>query len=345
MRNLRIGAILSAVALGFGCEVPLDTVPEDPVGDERFGAAVPRCAVEGSVPVGFSLDYPEGTYLIAADAGFGVALEPGSDPCTALDGVVSGETPVVTLFDFTDQEVEQGLETPEGYELQIVPQSGVVVGGVGYVFYEKLLSRDLFDVLRIGVGVARLRYGEPAARLEVGRYASEPTLLWVDSRRGRAESAVLGDDGYVYVYSTVAAEWDQVTYVARVPIDAIADASAYEYRGEDDEWEDSEDSARPLLVGMPSLSVIRVDSLGRYAFVFPGFLSDSVYGKIGDTPFGPFGDTTLLFEGESPEEFWIQNVAAHGVFGVGGERRFVASYFTDPENTPAGLRFVDVALR
>jgi hypothetical protein len=48
---------------------------------------------------------------------------------------------------------------------------------------------------------------------------------------------------------------------------------------------------------------------------------------------------------DSPEAFWCQAVAAHGGFGVGGERRFLASYFTDPERTPAGIRFVDVALR
>lgn len=328
-----------------GCEVPLDTVPGDPAGDERFGAATARCSVEGSVPVGFSLDYPEGTYLIAADAGYGVALGPDADPCTALDGIVSGETPVVPLLAFTDQELAEGVRTPEGYELRLVPQSGIVVGGDGFVFYEKLLAKDLFDVLRIGVGVARLRFGEPAERLEIGRFASEPTLLWIDSRPGRADSAVLGDDGYVYVYTTITAEWDQVAYVARVPADAVADASAYEYRGEDDEWVDSLDTARPLLVGMPSLSVVRLESLDRYLFLFPGFLSDSVYGKIGDTPSGPFGDTTLLFQGESPEEFWIQNVAAHGVFGVGGQRRFLASYYTDPERSPAGIRFVDVALR
>lgn len=345
MQNLGFGAVFCGALLVAGCEVPLDTVPEDPVGDERFGAATPRCTVEGSVPIGFSLDYPEGTYLIAAGEGYGVALGPDAEPCTALDGIVGGETPVVPLLDFTEQELEEGLATPDGYEMQLVPRSGVVVDGEGYLFYEKLLSRDFFDVLRIGVGVARLRFGQPAERLDVGRYASEPTLLWIDSRPGRAESAVLGDDGFVYVYTTVAAEWDRTAYVARAPIDAIGDASAYEYRGDEDEWQDSFDSARPFLVGMTSLSVIRLESLDRYLFVFPGFLSDSVYGKIGDTPYGPFGDTTLLFQGESPEEFWIQEVAAHGVFGVFGERRFLASYFTDPEKTPAGIRFVDVALR
>ena len=345
MRNLGFCAVSCSGALFLGCEVPLDTTPEDPAGDERFGAAAPRCTVEGSVPIGFSLDYPEGTYLIAADTGYGVPLAPDADPCTALDGILGGETPVVPLLDFTEQELEQGLETPDGFTLQLVPRSGVVVDGVGYLFYEKLLSRDLFDVLRIGVGVARLPFGGAAERLEVGRYASEPTLLWIDSRRGRAESAVLGDDGYAYVYTTVAEDWAQVVYAARAPVDALADATAYEHLGEDEEWEGSFDAARPLLVGMPSLSVVHLDALDRYAFLFPGFLSNSVYGKLGDTPVGPFGDTTLLFEGESPRELWIHHVAAHAAFGVGGERRFVSSYFTDPEKSPAGIRFVDVALR
>jgi len=331
------------VLLG-ACEVPLETTPEDPVGDERFGAASPRCGVDGSVPIAFSLDFPQGTYLFGADSGYGVALEPGAEPCTALDGITSGETPVVSLLEFTEQELEQGLETADGYQMELVPRSGVVVGDEGYLFYEKLLTRGVFDALRIGVGVARVRFGEPAERLHVGRYASEPTLLWIDSRPGRARSAVLGDDGYAYVYTTVTAEWGQVAHVARAPVESLADASAYEYRGED-EWEDSFDSARPLLVGMPSLSVVRLASIDRYLFLFPGFLSNSVYGKIGDTPFGPFGDTTLLFQGENPEEFWIQSVAAHGEFGADGMRRFVASYYTDPERSPAGIRFVDVALR
>ena len=240
------------------------------------------------------------------------------------------------LLDFTAEEREQGLATEDGYRLALVPLSGFVVDGQGYLYYEKSLERGVFDVVRIGVGVARLPFAGPAERLSPKRFISEPTLLWLDSRGGRAGSALLGKDGLAYVYDTfIQSEWSLQTFVARVSPDQVADPAAYRYFG-DDEWVDTPERARPLLVGLTSLSVVHNPYLDRYVFLFPGLLSDTVIGRIADFPWGSFGEMQPLYEGTPPTDFWIRDVAAHQAFASADGRTFLTSYYTAPPDEPAG---------
>jgi hypothetical protein len=327
------------------CEVTLDDEPEEVEGDPRFGSSSERCVVPSSASVKFSLTYPEGVYLISADAGLGIALLGDDDPCSELVAGGSTERPPVRLLDFTAEEREQGLVTEDGFRLELVPVSGFVVGGQGYLFYEKTLQRDIFEVVRIGVGVARLPFAGPAERLAPKRFISEPTLLWLDSRGGRAGSALLGSDGLVYVYDTfIQSEWNHQTFVARVTPDQVADPAAYRYFGED-EWVDTPERARPLLFGFTSLSIVHNAYLDRYVFLFPGVLSDTVNGRIADSPWGPFGKIQPLYEGTPPTDFWIRDVAGHEAFASADGRTLLTSYYTTPIDEPAGLRLVDVTLR
>jgi hypothetical protein len=333
------------VLLLAACEVTLDDEPEEVEGDPRFGSSKERCVIPSSASVKFSLNYPEGVYLISADAGLGFALLGDDDPCQELVAGGSVERPAVRLLDFTAEEREQGLATEDGYRLVLAPLSGFLVDGQGYLFYEKSLQRDIFDVVRIGVGVARLPFAGPAERLSPKRFISEPTLLWLDSRAGRAGSALLGKDGLAYVYDTfVQSEWDFETFVARVSPDEVADPTAYRYLG-DDEWVDTPERRRPLLQGMTSLSVVHNQYLDRYLFVFPELLSDTVIGQTADFPWGSFGKMERLYEGTAPTDFWIRDVAGHQAFASADGRTFLTSYYTAPPDEPAGLRLVDVTLR
>ena len=337
--------LLLLLVLLAACEVTLDDEPEELEGDPRFGTSRERCVVPSSASVKFSLSYPEGVYLISADAGLGIALQRDDDPCSELVAGGSTERPPVRLLDFTAEEREQGLVTEDGFRLMLVPVSGFVVDGQGYLFYEKNLQRDIFEVVRIGVGVARLPFAGPAERLSPKRFISEPTLLWLDSRGGRAESALLGKDGLVYVYDTfIQSEWSLQTFVARVLPERVADPAAYRYFG-DDEWVDTPERGRPLLVGLPSLSVVHNAYLDRYVFLFPGVLSDTVIGLIADSPWGPFGEMQPLYEGTPPTDLWIRDVTGHQAFGGADGRTLLTSYYTAPGDEPAGLRLVDVTLR
>jgi hypothetical protein len=283
--------------------------------------------------------------MISADAGLGIPLLSDDDPCTALATGGGNEPAPVHLLDFTAEEREQGLVTEDGFRLVLVPVSGFVVDGQGYLFYEKNLQRDIFEVVRIGVGVARLPFAGPAERLSPKRFISEPTLLWLDSRAGRAASALLAKDGLVYVYDAfIQSEWNLLTFVARVSPEQVADPAAYRYFA-DDEWVDTPERGRPLLSGLASLSVVHNAYLDRYIFLSPGFLSDTVFGRIADSPWGPFGAIQPLYEGTPPTDFWIRDLAGHQAFASADGRTLLTSYYTAPSDEPAGLRLVDVTFR
>lgn len=336
-------AWLAGAALG--CEVRLDDQGRTSEGDERFEGARARCMIESPVGVSFSLVFPDGVYVVSGDAGAGVALQSDDEPCVALGTDNPEGRPVVPLLEFTEQERAQGLETEDGYRLVLAPKSGFVVGDEGYLYYEKRLQRGWLEQVRIGTGIARLRFGEPAERLEVNRYPSEPTLLWLDSRSGRAASALYADDGYVYVYDTfIQSRWDIDTFVARVLPDAVAEPSAYRYFA-DDEWIETPETARRILEDVPQVSVIFSPRLHGYLFVSQAWLSDTIVGRIAQFPWGPFGEVTPLYDGEPPAEFWVREVAVHSAFGSADGRQVVTSYYTDPANGAAGPRFVNVALR
>jgi hypothetical protein len=251
----------------------------------------------------------------------------------------------VPLLELSEDERAAGTQTEDGYELTLVPRSGFVADGEGFLFYEKLLFKGVFDTIRIGVGVARLRFGEPAVRLTPNRFISEPTLLWLDSREGRAASALMGTDGFAYVYNLFRqGEFDSRTYVARVDPSVIDDAGEYRYFG-DDEWLDAEQRAEPVLGGMNALSVVHDPYLDGYVFVFAGPLSDTVYGRIGSLPSGPLGELQPLYEGVPPKDFWIRDVAVHSGLDADGGRTLVTSYFSDTGDELAGIHLVDVVLR
>ena len=328
-----------------GCEVTLDDEPADVEGDPRFASSRERCVVPTPASVRFSLDYPEGVYLISGDTGAGIALPVGTDPCAELGSAGTAGFPAVSLLDFTEQEREAGLETPDGYRLMLVPLSGFVSAGEGFLFYEKRLQKSVFEVRRVGVGVARLPFGEPAERLLPNRYPSEPTLLWFDSRGGRASSAVLGRDGLAYVYDVLKlSQWDFVTYVSAVKPEQIDEPEAYRYHSDID-WASTPELTEPVLTGAQSLSVVHHEHLDAYVFIFPALLDNTVIGMIADNPWGPFGEMQPLYEGTPPSQFWIRDVAAHAGLQAAEDRRLVTSYYTSPLDEPAGLRLVDVALR
>jgi hypothetical protein len=328
-----------------GCEVRLDDKAPELPGDERFSSSDERCSVASTVSVTFSLSYPEGTYLISADAGAGIAFGPDLDPCAAFEGIASGAATPVPLLELTPEEIRAGTETADGYRLALVPRSGFVEDGQGYLFYEKLLEKGVFDVIHVGIGVASLGFGEPAVRLTPNRFISEPTLLWLDSRGGRAASAVMGADGFAYVYNLFRrGDFDQRAFVARVPPAAVADAAQYRYFA-DDEWIDSEERAEPVLGGMSSMSVVHSDYLGAYVFVFTAPLSDTVYGRISPQPSGPFGELQQLYQEVAPEEFWIRDTAVHAGLTSGGGKTLLTSYFSDTGDELAGIHLVDVLLR
>lgn len=336
-------AWLTAFALS-ACEVRLDDKAPELPGDERFSHSSERCAVASPASVSFSLAFPEGNYLISADTGAGFALPGDADPCALLDGASGGASEPVPLLEFTPEELEAGLENPDGYRLSLVPRSGFVAGGEGFLFYEKLLSRGVFEILRIGIGVAKLRFGEPAVRLTPNRFISEPTLLWLESRPGRAASAVLGADGLAYVYNVFPrGQFDTRVYLARVPPESIDELPEYRYFARDT-WSDTEERAEPVFGGARTLSIVHSERLDSFVFVFAPPLSDVVIGMIGSSPAGPFGELQRLYEGVRPEDFWIRDVAVHSGFGADGGKTLLTSYYSTGGDS-AGIRLVDVVLR
>ena len=103
------------------------------------------------------------------------------------------------------------------------------------------------------------------------------------------------EDGFVYVYGSVARKENQFCHIARVPRAEITKPDAYRYF-DGTNWSESIDAAVPVLDGMPSeVSISWNAHLGAYLAVHSQLISGQIVGKTSSTPWGPWSKATLLW--------------------------------------------------
>jgi hypothetical protein len=144
-----------------------------------------------------------------------------------------------------------------------------------------------------GAGIAR--YDEASqAFVSLG-------LLWTGDRP-RYGSAVVLDGEYAYVYGGLPARFLAAdVYLARVPLDQLAEPAAYEYFQGGGAWSNDPDLAGPLLEGGEMPSVWRAGP-ERYLMAYTTPLAQHITLRSGLGPAGPwsrpvrFGACSLPFE-------------------------------------------------
>lgn len=350
----RTTATLALLFSGAACSVELD---QEALEGGPFESARERCVVAAPDGVSrggaFSLAFPGGAYWVydetwAGDrviGSSGAVVAAGEDPCDGGEAVTGANGELAAIVPLTPDEEAANASSVDDRRIAIWPISGFVHGDEGYVYFRKVRMKGYFDVIDVGVGVARLGLGTVAERVHVGRYTEEPTLLWLAPQAGWGTSAFVGADGYAYVYGCYQrAAWEHSCQLARVAPEAATDAAAYRYQA-DGEWVAEVERAASVLTDAPTLSVAPNAHSGKLLVIRQGFLEDRVYGREAVTPSGPFGREHALYTGTAPESFWVSKVVQHPAHASADGKRVLTSYFTAPNGGPAGVRLVEVTLR
>ncbi len=361
----RATGALAALLLASGCRVALDEEHLGESGGLAGARATTRCVVRPPADVtrsgAFSLAFPDGAYWIFGEtivdlgggafaflSSTGAVGNPGVDPCVENPRPVVDETGALAqLIALTDEERAADEARADGSRTVLWPLSGFVHDGTGMIYYRKVLLHDYFDYAVLGVGVARIELGGVAERLAPGRWADEPTLLWLSPQADWGTGALVGTDGLAYVYGCYQrAAWDWPCRVARVAPESAGDPDAYEYRA-GDRWSPQVQFASEIAQGETYLSVAFNRHLGRYLAVYAGPLGNDVFAMAADDPWGPFDPPVKWFTGIAPSSFWISDVHQHAFYAAENDAKLMVGYYTSP-SSPAdgspGMRLVEMVL-
>lgn len=350
---------VAAVALVVpGCRVRLD---EESLRTALSGHVEPSCifhppAFVAAQSGAFSLAFESGAYWIFGETfladereevaalrnSTGATANQVSADCSGDLSFVAGEDGLpLQIVPLTEDEEAFNADPANEERVAIWPLSGFVREGVGHLYYRKVRLRSYFDLTPVGTGVARLEWGSTAERDRPDIHADEPTLIWVSPQTDWGSGAVIGEDGWAYVYGcSKRAPLESACKVARGSAPDASNPSAYSYF-DGTNWSDSVENAADVVQGPTHVSLAWNGYLGRYLAIYAPVLGNDIVGRPADTPFGPFGDEVVLLHGDPSKDFGIGDVHQHPFFQKAGGRSVLISYFTDPEEGEKGMRIVE----
>jgi len=137
------------------------------------------------------------------------------------------------------------------------------------------------------------------------------------------EAGLPGADGYIYVYGLLSSWPYKQMVVARVKSENFEDFDWFEYYDGSQFQPDINLSAPICDEASSEMSVMPIDSgihAGKYLFVYSvSSISDTIACRIGDTPYGPFGESIPLYFVDEPrrlaefggKKFYAYNAKAH----------------------------------
>jgi hypothetical protein len=320
---MRSHLLLLALA---GCAFDLE---RERLGTPLAGEAEPRC-VHAGVPDVVSLDFGDQLLWVFAD---GTATTTAAAP-NACAGELAATGALLAL---TDEELAFEAGDPAGRRVALQPMAGVVVDGVGWLFYRKVLVAGLFATESVGVGVARIDGpAAPAVREVPAVLDGEPTLTWraPDDDWGDAAVAL---DGAVAVLGCRGEGFDAPCWLARAPVAQLADPAAWEVRDLDG-WSADRDAAVSVVDAADTISLGWNPHLAAWLMVYAPPLDDRVVARTAAALEGPWGFEQELFVGDPPASFWIHGVAWHPGAHRDGDVLGI-TYGSD-----GGLRWVEVTL-
>jgi hypothetical protein len=332
------------------------------IGEEEFlpGEVQKSCVYPNhpSVAAGsgaFSLTFDQGTYwifngtVLKEPNAQGDLILPNSGVTTFTAPACSGELQFVTdslgqllqIIPFTEEEREFNSSNPEGARIDIWPIGGFVFNNAGYVYFQKALVRGFLDITPLGTGIARIEFGGAAERLTPNVHPQYPTLLWLSPQANWGRGVFLDQDEFVYLYGCFQQSTLGISCgVARVSPGSAADLSAYEYYDAlNGRWVSEPQNASVIFSGARAVSAGYNAFLGKYMLVYARNLTNDIEISLADHPRGPFTESRKLFTGDSPAQFWVRDVHLHPAYFQENGRTLFLSYYSDPGNGSAGMRF------
>jgi len=200
------------------------------------------------------------------------------------------------------------------------------------VFYRRLLRRGTQRDERIGASLAVWTPGSPTLeRVAVSPEADAPTILF-----GPAEpawgSAALAVDGWMYAYACEAQNLGSSCRLARVPLEAALDRSAWQFFAGDGRWGNDWKDARTVLDGGITWGILSVHwnpFLGRFPAIYSRTLDARVAIRVADRPEGPWSDAGMIEVDtlhSGPGWFWTNTSLGHPELSPDGGRTEYVTY-------------------
>lgn len=231
-------------------------------------------------------------------------------------------------------------------------KDGIALKGTVYVFAERLRTDPVETVVREGVSLIEMQVGQGKTGIK-SKQRDVPLALPATETRGpisygagilanTATAGVPGPDGYIYVYGTREDPYNKSALVARVPEAKFADVSAWRFfngRG----WVRDINAAAPITDRVSNeLSVSPLPD-GRYVMVFQlDSIRRTVAARIGETPWGPFGEPITLYrcDVKGRLDMFCYNAKAHPHLSRRGE--LLISYNVNTINFAYNVRYADI---
>ncbi|MCB9559010.1 MAG: hypothetical protein H6708_01220 [Kofleriaceae bacterium] len=312
----------TAAVASAACVVEMDTErPASPIGAVTTDCVVPL--PDRGAPA--ALEYPDGTLWIFDDGGaaFVASID---DACAGV--VAAWPDPVLALT--AEEEADDQTRT-DGRAWALRPRGGVVAAGVGYLYYDRVLTGPgVFDVEVIDTGVCTIA-DRP------GPCARAPAPLWPGGARSWGDAGFV-EDGVAYVYGCDhLAAFTDLCALARVPVADVTDAAAYAYLGWDDAWRPRGDDTVTLFEAPGAISASRHAPSGRVMVTVADLWDSRLELRTAAGPAGGFDDPLVLFDVASPPDWFFAGGREHAGLREPGALAF--SYATTAAPAP-GLHVV-----
>ena len=278
----------------------------------------------------------------------------------AGDGLAGFSHPVdevgapTTFFPMTAEEIEfnklhEGescAELPCGARWAIWPGTVVYDPGTGwaYIFYHKIYTEPgLLNFHDVGHSIAVWKDFNAQPERPLFDYSTRyPSLFFTEGNDGFGSAAVLeGDMLYVYGCEMDAESLEKFCRLARVPIAAILDKSAWTFYAGAGTW--SPDLARAEIVfnGTEMMSVFYNAYVNAFIAIYSQPMSQQVVLRTANRPEGPWSSPIVAFTAEdsSSELGWVYDALAHPELSQDNGRIVYVTYsrYTAPHRSEMRL--------
>jgi len=216
-----------------------------------------------------------------------------------------------------------------------------------YIFYGKtFVELGDFKFKNAGHSIAIWKdFSNPPERQVFNRVTEHPTLIFEEADPAFG-SAVLLDDGDLYVYGCDTIGSIKPCHLARVPIADVLDPDAWRYYTGDDSWSSSLKDARIVFDGNDIMSVFYSPYLDRYLAVYILPLINQVMLRTAPRPEGPWSRPVKVFKAmaSTTEPGWINDVLVHPKYTTDGGQTIYVTYSRQTGLFQSEVRLVKVEI-
>jgi len=239
-------------------------------GDLLRDCVVPAPAGVAELGAPSALEYPDGSLwiwssvaLVGGQVVYNVSafLDDAAALCASGVRLYGARDLPRSLLQLDAAELVANTERDDGRALRLEPSGGFVEAGVGYLFYDHVLTGPgVFDAQSLGTGLCRIEERDGACeRLRPGGNS----ILWPPESRSLNRGGLVADDRAWVLGCRSVAAFSDVCTLSGAPLDGLETPASYQLWSAFGGWVDDERQASAVLEQGGAVTLSRFD--GKYA--------------------------------------------------------------------------------